>query len=81
MVGGLLAEVKANWLCIDFLWVSEKARNEGLGRKLMCAAEQEAVKVGCLHGLVDIFSFQALPFYEKLGYGFPRIRYAEALSY
>ena len=68
MVGGLLAEVKANWLCIDFLWVSEKARNEGLGRKLMCAAEQEAVKVGCLHGLVDTFSFQALPFYEKLGY-------------
>lgn len=68
MVGGLLASVKANWLCIDYLWVSESARNDGLGRKLMGEAEQEAMKLGCIHALVDTFSFQALPFYEKLGY-------------
>lgn len=68
MVGGLLASVKANWLCIDYLWISESARNDGLGRKLMYTAEREAVKLGCIHSLVDTFSFQALPFYEKLGY-------------
>ncbi|AXH60957.1 MULTISPECIES: GNAT family N-acetyltransferase [Providencia] len=68
MLGGLLASVKANWLCIDFLWVSEDARKMGLGSKLMKAAEREAIKLGCIHSLVDTFSFQALPFYEKLGY-------------
>ncbi|MEQ5233455.1 GNAT family N-acetyltransferase [Providencia rettgeri] len=68
MLGGLLASVKANWLCIDYLWVSEIARNDGLGRELMYTAEREAIKLGCIHSLVDTFSFQALPFYEKLGY-------------
>ena len=68
MQGGLIATIRANWLCIDYLWVSESARNEGIGRQLMQAAEHEASKVGCLHSLVDTFSFQALPFYQKLGY-------------
>ncbi|MDH2394796.1 GNAT family N-acetyltransferase [Providencia rettgeri] len=68
MLGGLLASVKANWLCIGYLWVSESARNDGLGRELMYTAEREAIKLGCIHSLVDTFSFQALPFYEKLGY-------------
>ncbi|HBC7428902.1 TPA: GNAT family N-acetyltransferase [Providencia rettgeri] len=68
MLGGLLASIKANWLCIDYLWVSESARNDGLGRELMYTAEREAKKLGCMHSLVDTFSFQALPFYEKLGY-------------
>lgn len=53
---------------IDYLWVSESARNDGLGRELMYTAEREAIKLGCIHSLVDTFSFQALPFYEKLGY-------------
>ncbi|EMT6576588.1 MULTISPECIES: GNAT family N-acetyltransferase [Providencia] len=68
MLGGLLSSIKANWLCIDYLWVSESARNDGLGRELMYTAEREAIKLGCIHSLVDTFSFQALPFYEKLGY-------------
>ncbi|EPL6453350.1 MULTISPECIES: GNAT family N-acetyltransferase [Providencia] len=68
MQGGLIAEVKANWLCIDYLWVNETVREAGLGRKLMETAEQEAIKLGCIHALVDTFSFQALPFYQKLGY-------------
>ncbi|HHD7736929.1 TPA: GNAT family N-acetyltransferase [Providencia rettgeri] len=68
MLGGLLASIKANWLRIDYLWVSEIVRNDGLGRELMYTAEREAIKLGCIHSLVDTFSFQALPFYEKLGY-------------
>lgn len=43
-------------------------RGSGLGRALMKAAEKEAVKLGCLFALVDTFSFQALPFYQKQGY-------------
>ncbi|EFH7122564.1 N-acetyltransferase [Escherichia sp. E4208] len=68
MVGGLIADRKGPWLCIDYLWVSESARSGGLGSKLMSMAEKEGVMNGCIHGLVDTFSFQALPFYEKQGY-------------
>ena len=68
IIGGLLASTKGNWLCIDYLWVSENARKNGLGRILIQAAEQESIKLGCKHALVDTFSFQALPFYEKQGY-------------
>ncbi|EAU0024337.1 GNAT family N-acetyltransferase [Salmonella enterica subsp. enterica] len=68
MVGGLIADRKGQWLCIDYLWVSESARSNGLGSKLMNMAEKEGLRKGCVHGLVDTFSFQALPFYEKQGY-------------
>ena len=68
MRGGLIAKRKGNWLCIEYLWVSEATRGRGLGSELMQEAEQQAQAQGCSHLLVDTFSFQALPFYQKLGY-------------
>src|SRR5471030_1069264 len=68
MIGGLIATRKGLWLCIDYLWVSQEARGNGLGGVMVNKAEQEAVKMGCIHSLVDTFSFQAAPFYERLGY-------------
>lgn len=67
-LAGLIGARKGNWLCIDFLWVSEALRHEGLGGKLIDAAEAEAKKKGCKQALVDTFSFQALAFYQKKGY-------------
>lgn len=68
MTGGLIADTRGSWLCIDYLWVSDSVRGTGLGSKLVEMAEQESVLLGCRHGLVDTFSFQALPFYQKQGY-------------
>jgi len=68
MRGGLIAEHKGNWLCIKYLWVSETSRGSGLGSELMQEAENQAREYDCSHVLVDTFSFQALPFYQKLGY-------------
>ncbi|WP_272521583.1 GNAT family N-acetyltransferase [Providencia sp. PROV202] len=68
MQGGLFASIKGRWLCIDYLWVDESMRKNGLGSQLMHVAEEESKKLGCHNALVDTFSFQALPFYEKLGY-------------
>ncbi|HEY4468122.1 MAG TPA: GNAT family N-acetyltransferase [Klebsiella sp.] len=68
MRGGLIAKRKGNWLCIEYLWVSEASRCSGLGNGLMHEAENQARERGCSHMLVDTFSFQALPFYQKLGY-------------
>jgi GNAT superfamily N-acetyltransferase len=69
IVGGLRAITLWNWLFVNILWVEESFRGKGLGKKMLLAAEQEAVKRGCLHAHLDTFDFQALPFYQRLGYG------------
>jgi ribosomal protein S18 acetylase RimI-like enzyme len=38
------------------------------GRQLLGAAETYARERGCRHVKLETFSFQARPFYEKLGY-------------
>ena len=68
IVAGLFAFTHWNWLEIRHLWVAESLRRHGLGRQLMLAAEREARIRGCDHAHVDTFSFQAVPFYERLGY-------------
>lgn len=68
LCGGLYGATVWRWLCIRHLWVVEQCRGQGWGRALMAAAERAAVSRGCLHSHVDTFSFQALPFYCKLGY-------------
>jgi ribosomal protein S18 acetylase RimI-like enzyme len=50
------------------LWVHESRRRQGLGRALLQAAEQEAVRRGCARMLLMTHSFQAPAFYERLGY-------------
>ena len=66
--GGLIGNRQGEWLNIKYLWVSDETRGTGLGGQLMRAAEDEARQQGCRHALVDTFSFQARPFYEKQGY-------------
>ena len=65
---GSQGETFGNWLCIHYLFVEEHLRNEGLGSKLLLAAEKEAKVRGCKYAFVDTFSFQAPEFYIKHGY-------------
>jgi len=67
-VAGLTGNTFGNWLNIDYLWVADALRHQGIGSKLMHAAEQEATVRRCLYARVDTLSFQARPFYEKQGY-------------
>ena len=68
LIGGLLGSTHWNWLFISHLWLAESARRSGVGRQLIEAAEQEAARRGCAHVHCDTFDFQALGFYQKLGF-------------
>jgi GNAT superfamily N-acetyltransferase len=68
ILGGLLGHIWGGWLYIRILWVSDALRGTGYGTKLMRAAEAVAKKQGCAGIYLDTLSFQARPFYEKLGY-------------
>lgn len=68
LCGGLTANLWGTWMQIDFLWVDETLRKQGYGAKLMHMAEAEARSFGCKNAHVGTFSFQARPFYERLGY-------------
>ncbi len=66
--GGLWSHTLFGWLHIEMLVVPEALRYRGLGSGLLAAAETEARRRGCLGAIVDTFSFQAAPFYRKMGF-------------
>jgi RimJ/RimL family protein N-acetyltransferase len=68
IVGGLLGYTHWNWLFIGHLWLAEAQRGSGVGRRMLELAEREATQRGCHHAHCDTFDFQALPFYQKLGF-------------
>jgi GNAT superfamily N-acetyltransferase len=67
-VGGLWAISLFRWLHVEMLLVPEPLRGRGIGSSLMALAETEARDRGCLGMHVDTFSFQAAPFYMKMGF-------------
>ena len=67
-LAGLTGETFGNWLCIQYLFVSEQLRGQQIGSNLLEAAEAEARKRGCKYAFVDTFSFQAPTFYKNHGY-------------
>lgn len=68
IVGGLNGYTHWGWLFISHLWVAEALRGRGYGRKLVALAEGEALKRGCRRAHLDTFDFQALGFYQDIGY-------------
>ena len=68
ILGGALGDIYGGWLHLTFLWVAGPLRGLGYGRQLLEAAEEEARTQGCRGVHLSTHSFQARPFYEKLGY-------------
>ena len=66
VIGGLLAETQFEWLKIHILVVAEQVRRQGVGRRLMTMAEDEARRRGCKRSFVDTMGFQSPDFYPKL---------------
>ncbi|GJJ02199.1 N-acetyltransferase [Duganella rhizosphaerae] len=68
LVGGLLGATYLGWLQIQVVWLDDSVRGLGYGSELMAIAEREGLRRGVQKAFVETLSFQALPFYEKLGY-------------
>lgn len=68
VTGGLWGHTLFQWLVIEMLVIPEALRNQGIGSALVAQAETEARTRGCIGAYVDTFSFQAAPFYRKLGF-------------
>ena len=67
-VGGLYGATMWSWLMIDGLWVAAEHRGRGFGRQLLLAAEEIAVRRGCVGSWLGAFDFGAREFYERHGY-------------
>ena len=68
LLAGLVAETFGNWLEIEYLFVKEGLRGQGIGSQLLQQAESEAKKKTCRFAFVNTYQFQAPSFYQKHGY-------------
>ena len=68
LMAGMVAETFGNWLEIEYLYVREDLRGQGLGSRILKMAEKESRERRCKYSFVDTFNFQAPKFYEKHGY-------------
>ena len=68
LMAGLIAETFGNWLQIEYLFVKEDLRGQGIGSQLLQQAESEAKKRNCRFAFVNTYQFQAPAFYQKYGY-------------
>ena len=68
LMAGLVAETFGNWLEIEYLFVKEDLRAQGIGSQLLQQAESEAKKRNCRFAFVNTYQFQAPAFYQMHGY-------------
>ena len=68
IVGGLILQSWWKESYIELLWLSDRARRQGLGSELIAEAERRARRRGSKLVHLNTYSFQAPRFYAKLGY-------------
>ena len=68
MVAGGSGWLWGECLEIDYVWVKETLRGQGIGKRLLITIEEAAIERGCRQITLETFSFQAPEFYQKLGY-------------
>jgi GNAT superfamily N-acetyltransferase len=68
IIGGVQGNLWGRSTHIDALWVDDNYRGQGFGSKLMKAIEDYADARGYPLIYLETASFQALPFYQSLGY-------------
>ena len=68
IMAGLLADIWGGRMHVRRLWVSRTLRTKGYGATLMAHAHRYAIEKSCTHAFLRTSSYEARPFYERLGY-------------
>ena len=71
VLGGLLGETELAWFKVHILAVEADSRKNGIGSRLLRAAEGEAMNRGCRHVYLDAMEYHTPAFYE--GHGYERV--------
>ncbi len=66
--GGVVGRLAGDSVYIEVVWNDDTVRGSGLGRETMRLVEDRARDLGAREAWLYTMSFQAKPFYEKLGY-------------
>ena len=68
IAAGLSGYTAWGWLYVQWLWVAETQRGQGLAAQMLAAAEAEGRARGCHSAYIDTFSPVALKTYQRAGY-------------
>jgi ribosomal protein S18 acetylase RimI-like enzyme len=74
IVGGATGVTIYGSLYVDMLWVEKSLRGHGWGAKIMQGAEKIGRERGVSFVTLNTMDWEALPFYQKLGYSIEFIR-------
>lgn len=75
IIGGCNGCTLYGSLYIDQLWVADLLRNQGYGTQLIKAAEQFGNEHQCTFATVNTMDWEALGFYQKLGFEIEFVRH------
>jgi GNAT superfamily N-acetyltransferase len=68
LLGGVIGQLGGDSVYMEVVWNDDSVRGTGLGREMMTLVEDRARELGAREAWLYTMSFQAKPFYEKLGY-------------
>jgi len=68
VVAGISGYTAWGWLYVQWLWVAEAQRGQGLAGQMLAAAEAEGRQRGCHGAYIDTFNPVALKTYRRAGY-------------
>lgn len=68
VIGGAIGAILYGSIHTDMLWVDEHYRGQGWGKRLMAEAESLGKMRHCTFATVTTMDWEALPFYQQLGY-------------
>jgi GNAT superfamily N-acetyltransferase len=66
--GGVIGRLSGDSVYMEIVWNDDTVRGTGFGTAMMRLAEDRARELGAREAWLYTMSFQAKPFYEKLGY-------------
>jgi GNAT superfamily N-acetyltransferase len=68
VAGGLIGATRGRWLKVDIMGVRSELRRNGVGSRLLIAAEMAAAARGCERVYLETMDHQAPSFYAACGY-------------